>query len=90
LQLLLGSFLAKYHLYNRNIGPRFEACLNDMADCNVKDEGGMGLIHWAADRGSCDIVRILGSILPVSISADKFSDKFSSTNQGCQMAYFRT
>ncbi len=29
------------------------------AQCNEKDETGLGLIHWAADRGSSEIVQSL-------------------------------
>ncbi len=36
-------------------------CLAEMSaeQCNEKDETGLGLIHWAADRGSSEIVQFL-------------------------------
>lgn len=38
-----------------------EICLKDMSssDLDEKDESGLGLIHWASDRGSSEIVRLL-------------------------------
>lgn len=39
--------------------PKVKHCLGSVVDCNAKDDSGMGLIHWAADRGSCDIVSAL-------------------------------
>ena len=40
---------------------KVQLCLAEMsqAQCNEKDETGLGLIHWAADRGSGDIVQSL-------------------------------
>ena len=40
---------------------KVQLCLAEMtsAHCNEKDETGLGLIHWAADRGSGDIVQSL-------------------------------
>ena len=40
---------------------KVEHCLKDMtsADCDIKDESGLGLIHWASDRGSSSIVQLL-------------------------------
>jgi len=40
---------------------KVELCLAEMSpeQCNEKDETGLGLIHWAADRGSGAIVRSL-------------------------------
>lgn len=36
-------------------------CLETLlpSDVNMKDESGLGLIHWAADRGSVEIVQLL-------------------------------
>ena len=38
-----------------------EVCLEEMSssDLDEKDESGLGLIHWASDRGSSEIVRLL-------------------------------
>lgn len=36
-------------------------CLKTLtpSDLNLKDESGLGLIHWAADRGAVEIVKLL-------------------------------
>jgi hypothetical protein len=40
---------------------KVQLCMPEMspAQCNEKDETGLGLIHWAADRGSSEIVQSL-------------------------------
>ena len=43
---------------------KVKACLKDLAasqdfDLNLKDESGLGLIHWASDRGSKEVVQLL-------------------------------
>lgn len=39
---------------------KVKACLkSDDFDLNYKDESGLGLIHWASDRGSKEVVQLL-------------------------------
>ena len=53
---------------------------------NYKDENGLGLLHWAADRGSKDIVKLLLDIKDLDVN-QKDNDGQTALHYACSCGH---